>query len=464
MLPETEFRRLTLSGFRQFGVIDLDLSNRLTVLTGANGAGKTTLLGILGSHFNWHASLLANPRRKNRGSSEYSLDIGRPDEVDLVGLLAGFEPDHIRAIKEILETPISAPDPGSYHPGYPQGYPGNYSPADDSTKIGQLQYKSGEAADLLVPKNIYSLQYNINVSPQGNVPGVYLSSHRTLNYYQAVTSIPAEFARAEQILSEYTSELRSAVFGGRSEKSSMLRMKESLLAAAIYGEGNKSVRPSLDAQKVWFGFQEVLAKLFPPEIGFQRLVADPPEIVIETNAGEFSVDSLSGGLSAIFELAWQIHLRAASDTRSHFTVCFDEPENHLHPSLQRTLMPALLRAFPNVSFIVATHSPFITGSAKDASVYALQFNDEGKVVSLELDFKNKAKSAEKVLTDVLGVTSTSPIWAEEKFNTIIEKYTKLEMTRSSLLSLRSELEENGLGEELPMAVETLLGSANNTES
>ncbi|ORI16959.1 hypothetical protein BJD99_10785 [Rhodococcus sp. 1163] len=320
---------------------------------------------------------------------------------------------------------------------------------------------AGPDGDLLVPKNLYSLQYNINVSPQGNVPGVYLSSHRTLNYYQPVTSIPAEFARAEQIFSEYTNELRSAVFGGRSEKSSMMRMKESLLAAAIYGEGNSSVRASSDAQTVWRGFQEVLSKLFPPEIGFQRLVADPPEILIETTAGEFSIDSLSGGLSAIFELAWQIHLRAASDTRSHFTVCFDEPENHLHPSLQRTLMPALLRAFPNVSFIVATHSPFITGSAKDAAVYALQFNGEGKVVSLELDFENKAKSAEKVLTDVLGVTSTSPIWAEEKFNSIIEKYLEFDMTRSNLLSLRSELEDNGLGEELPMAVEALLGSTQN---
>ena len=45
------FQRLTLYGFRQFGLVDIDISSRLTILTGANGAGKTTLLNILGGTF-----------------------------------------------------------------------------------------------------------------------------------------------------------------------------------------------------------------------------------------------------------------------------------------------------------------------------------------------------------------------------------------------------------------------------
>ncbi|WP_419836937.1 AAA family ATPase [Streptomyces brasiliscabiei] len=58
-------------------------------------------------------------------------------------------------------------------------------------------------------------------------------------------------------------------------------------------------------------------------------------------------------------------------------MCFDEPENHLHPSMQRTLVPTLLAAFPNVRFIVATHSPFVVTSTREAYVYALRRTESG---------------------------------------------------------------------------------------
>ncbi|MBP7722945.1 MAG: AAA family ATPase, partial [Alphaproteobacteria bacterium] len=40
----------------------------------------------------------------------------------------------------------------------------------------------------------------------------------------------------------------------------------------------------------------------------------------------------------------------------------DEVENHLHPSMQRQVLGDFLEAFPNVCFIVSTHSPLIVGS------------------------------------------------------------------------------------------------------
>jgi predicted ATPase len=53
------FARLMLGGWRQFDDIDLDLSRRLTIVTGANGAGKTTILNLLIQHFGWASQFVA---------------------------------------------------------------------------------------------------------------------------------------------------------------------------------------------------------------------------------------------------------------------------------------------------------------------------------------------------------------------------------------------------------------------
>ncbi len=234
----------------------------------------------------------------------------------------------------------------------------------------------------------------------------------------------------------------------------MLRMKEALIAAALYGEGNSAVTSDEDAHHVWTGFQEVLRIILPDSLGFQRLVAEPPEVILETLTGRFAIDAISGGMNALFELAWQIHLR--SSISPTFTVCFDEPENHLHPSLQRTLIPGLLEAFPGVNFIVATHSPFIVTAAPDARVYVLRYNEENRVDSIVLDFANKARSAERTLTDVLGLTTTRPVWAEQRFDLIMSKYIDKPVTGDSVRALKDELEDNGLIDELPIALEHYL--------
>ncbi len=52
-------------------------------------------------------------------------------------------------------------------------------------------------------------------------------------------------------------------------------------------------------------------------------------------------------------------------------VLIDEPELHLHLDLQYQIMPLLTELFPKVQFIVATHSPAVISSIRNATVYDL---------------------------------------------------------------------------------------------
>ena len=53
-------------------------------------------------------------------------------------------------------------------------------------------------------------------------------------------------------------------------------------------------------------------------------------------------------------------------------VLIDEVETHLHLELQRQIMPLLTSVFPNIQFIVSTHSPFVLSSIKDAVAYDME--------------------------------------------------------------------------------------------
>jgi len=147
----------------------------------------------------------------------------------------------------------------------------------------------------------------------------------------------------------------------------------------------------------------------------------------------------------------------ASKDNPDFTVIIDEVENHLHPIMQRRILPDLLRAFPAARFVVSTHSPLVVGSVKDSSVYALTYNLEGKIQSRKLDFLHEAKSASEILDEVLGVSFTMPIWVEEELTRIIEKYSQTGLSKDDFSNLRSELAEFGLEKMVPLAIQGIVG-------
>jgi predicted ATP-binding protein involved in virulence len=163
----------------------------------------------------------------------------------------------------------------------------------------------------------------------------------------------------------------------------------------------------------------------------------------------------------LIEVAWQIFLR--SRNAESFTVVLDEPENHLHPSLQRDILPNMLRAFPGVQFIVATHSPFVVTSAPESKVYVLDYNSDGRIQSRELDYVNKAASADETLRRVLGLESLMPRWAEDRFDEVVSRYLRNRISSESLEGLRNELANQGLAGEFPRAMIDIAENASRSE-
>ena len=90
------------------------------------------------------------------------------------------------------------------------------------------------------------------------------------------------------------------------------------------------------------------------------------------------LNAASEGLSALLDIIFNLLLRMVRKN-GHSTefdlpgiVLIDEVEAHLHLSLQRRVLPILTGLFPNVQFVVTTHSPFVLSSIENATLIDLE--------------------------------------------------------------------------------------------
>ncbi len=88
----------------------------------------------------------------------------------------------------------------------------------------------------------------------------------------------------------------------------------------------------------------------------------------------FDFNTMSMGYAAVFDIIGDLMMRMESQHRYDLEgiVLVDEIETHLHVELQRKIVPILTELFPNIQFILTTHSPFVLNSAQNAVIYDLE--------------------------------------------------------------------------------------------
>lgn len=401
------FKRIKISNWRQFADIDINFDSRLTILTGANGSGKTTILNILRHSFGVRWKFISTPERdKENGKLKYYSGID----------------------KGIDTAPVNG------------------------ICIGNIYNTDDTQVDILVP-NTVSNTFDIICRNQRITKGLFISSHRTIFTYREIKQIPTKALSRNDIYNTYSDfiiKYEKDEYRNSLDVASTMLIKETLIALATFGYGNKSVIKNDDAIGIFEGYQDILKRVLPDKLGFEKIEIEVPEVVLKTKTGRFTLDGVSGGIAALIELTWQIYMYGESN--ENYVVIIDEPENHLHPEMQRTLLPKLLEAFPNVQFIVSTHNPFIISAVPTSNVYVLDYNEDGKVNSHSLDNINKSGSSNEILRDVLGISSTMPVWVENRVNEIVEKYSDLGATSENINKMRKELEVCGLDKLIPKAI------------
>jgi hypothetical protein len=138
-----------------------------------------------------------------------------------------------------------------------------------------------------------------------------------------------------------------------------------------------------------------------------------PDYLFEMNGTVVPFSALSDGFKAyvgwVGDMLYHVCMNSPKGkklTENRGVVLIDEIDLHLHPSWQRTVLPTLSRALPNVQFIVTTHSPLVVGSLQAVNLFVLETVDNATTVSQRPEKVHGASAEQILLSPYFGLEST----------------------------------------------------------
>ena len=124
----------------------------------------------------------------------------------------------------------------------------------------------------------------------------------------------------------------------------------------------------------WFDrFQNVLRSIYSDDTLELKFDIETFAFTIcQAGHDPFDFTTLSMGYAAVFDIIGDLIMRMESKRRYDLEglVLIDEIETHV--DLQKKIVPILTQLFPNIQFVLTTHSPFILNSTANAVVYDLE--------------------------------------------------------------------------------------------
>ena len=152
------------------------------------------------------------------------------------------------------------------------------------------------------------------------------------------------------------------------------------MTEALARNNNKTEKS--DEIQTWFvKLEQLLKQIFDDKTVELEFDEETFEFHILQHGKEpFDFNTLSNGYQAVLDIILDIIMRMQNQTQRSFDfnlpgiVLIDEIETHLHLELQKNIMPFLTTIFPNIQFIVTSHSPFILNSIRNVVIYDLEKN------------------------------------------------------------------------------------------
>ena len=145
---------------------------------------------------------------------------------------------------------------------------------------------------------------------------------------------------------------------------------------------NEKQTKDADEINVWFeDFEGMLRQIYQDDNLCLEFNYRDYSFKICTEGKKFKFTEVSDGFAAVLDIVADLILKMQDDnslTRSYQKegiVLIDEIETHLHLALQKVIMPLLTKVFPNIQFIITTHSPFVLSSMPNAVAYDLEHQE-----------------------------------------------------------------------------------------
>ena len=134
----------------------------------------------------------------------------------------------------------------------------------------------------------------------------------------------------------------------------------------------------------------------------------------------------------------------------------DEIENHLHPTWQRRVIPALLEHFPGLQIFATTHSPFVVAGLRAGQVHLLDRNTDGVVTATTNEQDIIGWTTDEILRTFMGVdepTDELTIRRSKRLRELRGRESLSDEERDELENLRQQVNEDLLSSSSPLELQ-----------
>ncbi len=408
-----KINKLTLNNYRGVRDLSLTFNETMNVFMGANGSGKSTILDALATMLSWTVS-----RMKHSGAS------GRPiTEADIANGTATSIIE-INCNSENLQIQWKIVKRKKGHKG--TGQKSDFSSLSDYTKQMQQNITTHEEK-LNLPLFVY---YPVN---------------------RVVLDIPLRIRERHKfnLFAAYDGALTSGAnfrtfFEWFREREDLENENRKYAGQLSLFESNDSQFPDPQLEAVRNALTQFL-----PEFKNLTVRRSPLRMEIEKNGKRLTVNQLSDGEKCMIALVGDLARRLAiinpireNPLMGNGIVMIDEIDLHLHPKWQRMIVPRLREVFPNLQFIVSTHSPHVVTHVRPENLFPLTLSDQG-VVSDRLT-ESYGKNVDRVLEDLMGLETTRPDDVNKKLAGLFEtiREGQLDQAREQITELRNLIGED----------------------
>ena len=188
--------------------------------------------------------------------------------------------------------------------------------------------------------------------------------------------------------------------------------------------------------------------------------ADRPKGWEGADPGRIYVGDLSSGSqSTLLWIVWMAfkmlnHYEFAEGwNKKPAILLIDEIENHLHPTWQRRVIPALLKHFPGLQIFAASHSPFVVAGLRTGQVHMLRRDAKGVVSASTNERDIIGWTTDEILRTFMDVDEPTDQLTVDRANRLRELRGKEELNAEEaeeLSDLRRQVNEDFVSSSTPL--------------
>lgn len=202
---------------------------------------------------------------------------------------------------------------------------------------------------------------------------------------------------------------------------------------------NEGKNEDADEIKSWLeNFIDILRDLFEDkELKLEFNYRDDTFRIV-TKGKSFKFTELSDGFIAALDIIADLILKMqpkgglSGEFSKPGIVLIDEIETHLHLKLKKAVLPMLVALFPNIQFIVTSHSPFVLSSLPNATAYDLENHEP---------ITNLTEYSYQALTEGYFGVSTDSDYARRRYEELERLLKKESLSDAERITARQLIED-----------------------